>query len=326
MQVLVTGGLGFIGSHIAEYHLKRQDRVVVIDNLSTGRMANLSGYWQNRLLQIHQADLLTWPYLEECLATTQRIYHCAAIVGMFAVTRDPSRLHETNVLATERLLRLTSQMPHKPKLMIASSSSVYGHAQAGPLHEDVGLTCLPPNKLLGGYAISKIEDEALAMAYFFKSQINVTIIRLFNTIGPRQVGTYGMVIPRFIEQACQHQPITIFGDGKQTRSFCDVRDTVVGLDRLLNNPKSQGQIVNLGNNDEITINHLAEKIKELAHSRSPITYTSYQDAYGQDWQDITQRRPELDKLRSLTGGFTPKWTLDATITDLIYQYKKQHPI
>lgn len=322
MQVLVTGGCGFIGSHVVAHHLTRGDRVIVIDNLSSGRIENLSPFLKEPRLNVHQEDLLTWPGLEAALAHSQRIYHLAAVVGMFNVLKDPAALHETNVLATDRLMKLAAKLPHRPKLVLASSSSVYGHAQPGELKEDVILTVLPPSQLFSGYAISKIEDEALAMAYH-QQGLPVIVARLFNTIGPRQVGTYGMVVPRFIEQACANLPLTIFGDGQQTRSFCDVRDTVLALDRLCDNPRSVGQIINVGSNHEISILALAERIKALANSSSSLSFIPYHEAYGADWLEITQRRPTLDKLAQLTGGFQPRWKLDATLSDLIHRLRHQ---
>lgn len=323
MQILVTGGCGFIGSHIVAHHLTRGDRVIVVDDLSTGTLENCSPFLKEPRLTIHQADLLTWPGLEAALQHCQRIYHFAAVVGMFRILKQPVHLHDTNILATDRLFKLVSQLSHRPKIVLASSSSVYGHSQPGDLQEEALLSILPPSNLFSNYAISKMTDEAMAVAYHKQHGLNVIIARLFNTVGPRQVGQYGMVIPRFVAQACTNKPLTVFGDGQQTRSFCDVRDTVVALEKLCDNPKSLGQIVNVGNAQEITILALAEKVKALAESASLLEFVSYREAYGNEWTEITQRRPDLTKFNTLTGGFQHRWTLDATLSDLIHRFRTQ---
>lgn len=315
MHVFITGGAGFIGSHIAEYHLLKGDQVYVVDNLSTGSLDNIKECIKNNNFQYEIADILTWGGLTEAAHWADRIYHMAAVVGLFRVIENPIEVLATNIAGCERVLRAAATNKWLPQIMIASSSSVYGANTKQPHHEDDHLIFKSTKQGLWTYAVSKFADESFCHAYASKKEVKTTIVRLFNNIGPRQVGSYGMVVPRFIQQATSGEPITVHGDGRQTRSFCDVRDTVIMLDLLINNAKSINEVVNVGYDREISINDLALLIKKISHSKSVIKHLSYQDVYGEPIDDIKRRLPCLKKLRSLIS-YTNKWSLEDTIRDL----------
>jgi len=316
MNILITGGAGFIGSNVAEYHLDRGDEVVAVDDLSTGNRVNIELFQGNPLFRFIQADLLDWPGLERAIQDADRVYHLAAVVGMFRVLREPVRVTQVNVGATERLLQTAAASEHPPQIVIASSSSVYSHTHSHDLREDDELVYLPRQGGLTGYALSKLTNEIQAMAYREEHGLQVTIPRLFNAVGPRQTGAYGFVLPRFIKQALAGEPLTVFGDGKQTRSFCDVRDTVAALDALANTEDAAGVPVNVGNERETRIVDLAGLVIERAHSSSKIEFVPFDKAYGANFDQVTQRHPVEERLRALTG-FRPRWTLEQTIDDLL---------
>jgi len=316
MHILVTGGAGFIGSHIVEYHLAKGNKVHVLDDLSTGSQENILPFMENPNFRFDQVDVLTWKGLDRVAAWADHIYHMAAVVGLFKVLSEPVKTLAVNIAGCERLLRAAHAGNWNPKITIASSSEVYGKKTVAPFQEDVELTVGSIHSLRWNYATSKLANETFGSSYSRKFEMNITIVRLFNTIGPRQTGRYGMVVPRFVEQAVSNKPITVFGDGKQSRCFCDVRDTVVALDMLSSNPASKGQVVNVGNDREISIGELAELVKERAGSSSEIVYISYEEAYGEGFEDIQKRKPSLENLFELTQ-FKHKWKLEDTIDDLI---------
>ncbi|PJD94510.1 MAG: hypothetical protein CK426_03625 [Legionella sp.] len=322
MNILVTGGCGFIGSHIAEYHLSRGDKVTVVDNLSTGSLSNIDEFKNDKLTFIH-ADILSWGGLEKEVAKADRIYHMAAVLGVFRVIERPIEMLTTNILGCHNILNAMVSSKSKARLIVASSSSAYGRSKQQVLAEQDDLIICPYAPPLWGYAVSKIADEAFCMAYHQQYDLPVTIVRIFNTVGPRQTGLYGMVIPRFVQQACSNTPITVYGEGTQIRSFCDVRDTVVMLDLIAEKNISIGEPINVGKDSELSINSLAELVKQKADSQSPITYLSYEKAYGVAFTDILHRKPDLTKLRALTD-FKHQWSLDSTIEDLI-QRQRQIP-
>jgi UDP-glucose 4-epimerase len=245
-----------------------------------------------------------------------RVYHLAAVVGMFRVLREPVRVTEVNVCATELLLSTIAAAPRHPQVVIASSSSVYSHTHSRDLREDDELVYLPKQGGLTGYALSKLTNEIQAMAYREEHGLQVTIPRLFNAVGPRQTGNYGFVLPRFIKQALSGEPLTVFGDGTQTRSFCDVRDTVAAIVLLAGTAEAAGQPVNVGNEREIRILDLAQLVIARAQSSSTIEFVPFDRAYGAEFDQITQRHPVEERLRSLTG-FHPRWTLEQTIDGLL---------
>jgi UDP-glucose 4-epimerase len=319
MRVLVTGGAGFIGSHLVEMHLARGDEVHVVDDLTTGNRANLAAHQTNPWLHFEQADVLDWRGLDRWVGWADRIYHMAAVVGMFRVLEQPVETTRVNVLGCERLLDAVARSGRRPQIVLPSSSSVYGPAKYDDLHEQASIVDSPGAPLLN-YALSKLTNEVQGRAYAGKYDLPIVIARLFNTVGLRQSGLYGFVVPRFVQQAIAGQPITVFGDGTQTRSFCDVRDTVAMLDRLAATPAAHGEVVNVGNVQEITIRELAEVIRERTASTSPLQFVPYEQAYGQSFEQIPQRRPILDKLVSLTG-YRHRWSLHDTIDELHQHYR-----
>ncbi len=264
--------------------------------------------------------MLTWPDLGKATQWADRIYHLAAIVGTFKAISQPISLVSTNIFACRHLLHTISKTSSRPLIIIASSSSVYGDNPSHLLNEKDDLIIKPPTHPLATYTISKLSDETIALAYHYEAHLPIIIVRPFNTVGPRQTGRYGMVVPRFVQQACCKEPFSIFGDGSQTRSFCDVRDVVLALDLLASHPQSIGQIINVGNDREISINDLAQLICECIGYKNSIHYISYKEAYGVEFTDITQRRPDLSKLHNLIS-FKPQWTLEKTIRNLISTYQ-----
>lgn len=316
MNILVTGGAGFIGSHVVEHHLNRGDEVVAVDDLSTGSRANIEEFERNPKFRFVAADIAEWDGLAGAVHVADRVYHLAAVVGMFRVLREPVRVTQVNVCATERVLQTVAAAPRHPQVVIASSSSVYSHTHSRDLREEDELVYLPKKGGLTGYALSKLTNEIQAMAYCQEYGLPVTIPRLFNAVGPRQTGNYGFVLPRFIKQALAGEPLTVFGDGTQTRSFCDVRDTVAAIELLAGNPQAAGVPVNVGNERETRIIDLARMVIERSGSSSTVEFVPFEKAYGAEFDQITQRHPVEERLHSLTG-FRPHWTLEATVDDLV---------
>ena len=317
MHVLITGGAGFIGSHLVELHLARGDKVHVVDDLSTGSIENVRPFLKQQNFLFDHADLLTWDKLDRVAAWADRVYHLAAVVGVYRVLAEPTKVLAVNIAAFERLLRAVNASGWKPQLVLASSSEVYGHNDHELLREQQDLVISTRTGTRWLYSVSKIADEALCMSFAKHFGIPTVITRFFNTVGPRQTGRYGMVIPRFVEQAVNNEDITVFGPGDQTRSFCDVRDTVAALDKVAEHATTpEPMVVNVGNDREISINDLAQMIIERSGSSSRIQHMPLLQAYGEDFEDIRRRRPALERLRTLTG-FKHKYTLEQTIDDLI---------
>lgn len=333
MHILVTGGAGFIGSNLVEYHLGKGDLVHVVDDLSTGSEENLAEFSASGRLRFDKADVLTWDGLDKAVGWADRVYHMAAVVGVFKVLQEPIKVLAINVAGCERVLRAAHSGKWRPQVVIASTSEVYGtgvHAigeasGAGavdpdsipPFREDMAPLVGSSSVSRWNYSISKLADEAFGLSYARKFGTNVVVIRFFNTIGPRQTGRYGMVVPRFVRQAVAGEPMTVYGDGTQSRCFCDVRDTVAALDRLSSNPESAGNIVNVGNPSEISILKLAELIRQRAGSNSEIRFIPHKEAYGGEvFEEIARRRPDLTKFNRLTG-FKHQWTLERSMDDLI---------
>lgn len=315
MRVLVTGGAGFIGSNLVEYHLANHDEVFVIDDLSTGVMANVSQFTNHPNYHFIQDDLLTLPNLDEIVCSVDRIYHMAAVVGVLKVINDSARLLDTNILATDRLLSAAKHSTRNPRILLASSSEVYGDGHARPLKETANLIIGEGRKNCAAYVASKIALEFFGLSYYKHCGLATTSLRLFNTIGPRQLGGYGMVVPRFVKNALAGEPITVFGTGEQTRSFCDVRDTVSLMDKIASNPKTIGEIINVGHDQEISINDLAMLVKKIQATKSEIVHIPYSKVYGDNFEDIMFRRPDLTKLQEMTN-YTYKWDLNKTLADL----------
>jgi len=316
MKIFITGGAGFIGSHLAEHHLEKGDTVVTMDDLSTGSEQNIAPFLKNPRYRFEKGDLLDWKGLECEISTADRIYHMAAAVGMFRVLQDPVSVTRVNVQGTERLLECIARSKNRPFVMVASSSSVYGFSNVPLLSEEMQLSFPANNNALIGYSLSKLSNEIQAVAYNQKYGLSVAIPRLFNAVGPRQSGNYGFVLPRFIKQAVSGAALTVFDDGSQTRSFCDVRDTVIALDLMAANPACWGQPVNVGNSREISILDLAKMVISRSGSTSKIEFISYEKGYGKSFEHILHRRPVVEKLQKLTS-FIPSWTLENTIDYLL---------
>ncbi|HSW62038.1 MAG TPA: NAD-dependent epimerase/dehydratase family protein [Dissulfurispiraceae bacterium] len=315
-----------MGSHIVQFHLSRGHKVHVVDDLSTGSEQNIRDFLSIPNFHFEQANLLSWPNLQRSVAQADRIYHMAAVVGVFRVLKNPVDVLAVNVEATELLLKAAHKNTWRSTLIVASTSEVYGNGIPGSevreFSENDPLLIEENSSLRWNYPISKLIDEAFCMSYAKAYGAPIIAVRFFNTIGPRQTGQYGMVVPRFVRQAISGQPITVFGDGSQKRCFCDVRDTVVMLDLLAKNIDSHGEVVNVGNAQEISIFELAERVKYLSHSQSEIRAVPYQEAYGMDFADIMNRRPSMTKLLSLTD-MQFQWPLNQTLLDLIYRAKDE---
>lgn len=322
MRILVTGGAGFIGSHITEYHLNKNDQVKVVDDLSTGSMKNITPFTNNPNFEFSKANLLEWSELGDALKWADRVYHMAAVLGVYRVIAEPTNVLNVNMTGTEHVLRTYKDVKAQGRVLVASSSSVYCHSSKALLSEKDDLALNSFTQPLWLYALSKIADEGFASAYHQTYKIPVTSIRFFNTVGPRQTGLYGMVVPRFVQQACDGEPITVFGNGTQTRSFCDVRDSVAALDIIADKNLCIHEPINVGNDVEITINDLAKKVCQRAHSQSPLKHVPYEEAYGKAFIDVQRRRPDLAKFRELTE-YKHHFTLDMTIDDLIAEHAKR---
>ncbi|HUW23168.1 MAG TPA: SDR family NAD(P)-dependent oxidoreductase [bacterium] len=307
MVALITGGAGFIGSHVAEQLLKMGNRVLVIDDLSTGKKENIDHLEVDEKFSFIQGTILNEPLMERLVDECDIIYHLAAAVGVEFVIGNPIRSIEINVLGTELVLRLAEK--NKKKVIIASSSEIYGKNQKEVFTESDGRVLGTTLTHRWSYSCSKALGEFLALAYWREKHLPIIIVRLFNTCGPRQTGKYGMVVPRFIEQALSGKPITICGDGNQTRSFAYVSDVVNGMVRLGSHPGAVGEIFNLGGKEKITISDLAKKIKRFTKSNSEIVYLPYEEVYGKGFEDMRHRIPDTTKLRNLIG-YVPRVGLD----------------
>lgn len=311
-RVLVTGGAGFIGSHLVELLLARGDIVVVVDNLSTGVYANLPhGHDRLRFVEADLRDWLQSP--DACSVVFDEIYHMAAAVGVELVIADPIGSIETNTEQTSALLRYASSpTARKPSVLIASSSEVYGKSERVPFHEDDDVVYGPTTATRWSYACSKALDEYLALAHHREHGLGVVVARLFNTVGPRQVGRYGMVLPRFVGAALSGQPLKVFGDGQQVRCFCDVRDVARALVHLVGTPQTHGRIYNVGSESAVSILDLARTVVEVLSSESPIELVPYDKAYGPGFEDLRRRVPHLGRLRQAID-FEPIHDLRSTI-------------
>src|SRR3982074_2655022 len=322
MRYLITGGAGFIGSHLAERLLGRGDRVVLLDNLSTGSVENIRHLKSFGRMQYHLDNIENRQLLAELVDDADVIVHLAAAVGVKLIVESPVKTIETNVNGTQMILEAACK---KRKLVLtASTSEVYGKNLNVPFHEDADLVLGPTTKGRWSYAASKALDEFLALSYWKEKKLPVIVVRLFNTVGPRQTGRYGMVLPNFVKAALDNTTISVYGNGKQSRCFCDVRDTVEALTRLIDTPRSVGEVVNVGNTDEITIEGLAQRVKERTGSSSPIEYVPYDKAYEPGFEDMMRRVPSVEKLHALTG-FRPNTPLNEIIDPVsaFFQQKEE---
>jgi UDP-glucose 4-epimerase len=310
LRYLITGGAGFIGSHLSERLLARGDRVVLLDNLSTGSMDNIRHLKASGQMEYHLDNIENLQLLAELVDDADVIIHLAAAVGVKLIVESPVRTIETNVNGTQRILEAACK---KRKLVLtASTSEVYGKNTNVPFQEDADLVLGPTTKGRWSYAASKALDEFLALSYWKEKRLPVIVVRLFNTVGPRQTGRYGMVLPNFVKQALDNEPIRVYGNGKQSRCFCDVRDTVEALIRLMDTDRSIGEVVNVGNTEEISMEGLAQLVRQRTRSASPIEFVPYDQAYEPGFEDMMRRVPCVDKLHALTG-FRPQTSLNEII-------------
>ncbi|MGE5269816.1 MAG: NAD-dependent epimerase/dehydratase family protein [Thiohalocapsa sp.] len=316
MHIFITGGAGFIGSHLLDRLLGEGHSVHMVDDLSTGRAANIAHHLDNPAFSFDEADIVTWEGMWPAVRAADCVYHLAAVVGVRRVLRDPIRVMATNIAGTERVLRAAAASPRRPRVLLASTSEVYGFNGRPIQSEADPMTYRAGNWTRWSYAVTKLAGEHFANAYARETGLEITAMRFFNMIGPRQRGEYGMVLPNFVRQAVRGLPLNIYGDGEQTRSFCDVRDGVRMMSELAEVATAPGEVVNLGNDQEISINDLAKLVRRRADSSSPVVHATYAEGYGEHFDDIAQRRPDLTQLKSLID-FHPHWTLTDTIDELI---------
>jgi UDP-glucose 4-epimerase len=312
-KVLITGGAGFIGSHLAQRYCAMGVPVVVVDDMSAGNIANLAGL-DPTLLEVVVADIRDEKLLSPLVRGCDLVVHLAARVGLKAVIKHPLGTLETNVDGTAAVLRAARET--KTKVIVASTSEVYGLTKRFPSSEDDPITIGSPIRSRWSYAASKALDEFIAIGYWREHGVPTVVVRLFNTVGPRQSGRYGMVIPSFIRMAIANEPVTVFGDGTQTRCFCHVRDVADALVRLADDPAVVGEIFNLGNPEEIAINDLAKRVIALTDSSSTITYVPHNVAYGEMFEEIQRRVPDIAKIRKAIG-FAPSAHLDEILREII---------
>ena len=314
MHYLITGGAGFIGSHLAEALLAREDSVTVIDDLSTGSIRNVAHLKTNSRFTYAVGSVMNAPLLGELVDAADQVFHLAAAVGVKLIVESPVRTIETNLGCTELVLAAASKK--QKKVLLASTSEVYGKSTAVPFREDGDLVLGATTRGRWSYACSKAIDEFLAIAYWRERHCPTTIVRLFNTVGPRQTGRYGMVVPRFVTQALGKQPLTVYGDGRQSRCFTDVHDAVRGMIAVMDADSTVGEVYNVGTQQEIAIVDLARRIIELTESRSEIAFVPFEEAYGDDFEDMPRRVPSLAKIRKAVG-YEPTIGLDETLESVI---------
>lgn len=318
MKILITGGAGFIGSHLAEAYLRRGEEVYIIDDLSTGQFDNIAHLEKHpdyaRRFHVTIDSIFNDEKLLDLVGTCDVVIHLAAAVGVQYILDNPLSSIMTNIQGTERVLAVCNRF--KKKVLIASTSEVYGNQKHAPLRETDGCVYGASTKSRWSYAASKLMDEFIALAYHRTKNLPVVIVRFFNTVGPRQTGRYGMVIPRFVNQALSNAAMTVYGDGTQSRTFTHVCDAVEAIIRLMDNDVAVGEVVNIGGVEEISIRELADRIKAHTGSQSVVKTIPYSEAFPESFEDMQRRVPSTDKLERLTG-FKPATNLDQIITDVV---------
>src|SRR4051812_18982260 len=313
MKILITGGAGFVGSHLADKLISEGHEITVIDDLSTGRYANVAHLEDKPGFRLIIDTVLNEKLMEELIRETDRVYHMASAVGVKLIMDHPVRTIETIFRGTDVVLGFCSR--YRKRVLIPSTSEVYGKGASVPFREDDDLLTGATDKHRWAYACAKTLDEFLALAHWKETRLPVSVVRLFNTVGPRQTGQYGMVVPRFVHSAIKNEPIEVHGDGSQSRCFGHVLDIVEGLTKLLEDPKCFGQVINLGNDEEVTINELAQLAIKMTSSGSSIRYVPYENVYGDGFEDMQRRVPSLEKARRLIG-YQPTRTLENIINDV----------
>ncbi len=320
-HVLITGGAGFIGSHLVEALLARGDVVMIIDDLSTGRLENIQHLRDNPNFSFAIDTITNELVMDRLVSECDLIFHLAAAVGVQLIISDPVRTIETNILGTHAVLKAAAR--YRKPVFLASTSEVYGKGERVPFHEEDDRVLGPTTKSRWSYSDSKAIDEFLGLAYHQKFGLPVTIVRFFNTVGPRQTGQYGMVVPRFVQQALRGDPLTVYGDGGQSRCFCNVRDVVRVLLLLAGTPEAVGEVFNVGSIEEVSILELAQKVQALVgEQQSEIVFVSYDEAYAPGFEDMRRRVPAIDKITRFTG-WRPQISLDETIQEVITYYRAE---
>jgi len=325
MKYLITGGAGFIGSHLAEFLLEQGHHVHVLDNLSTGSLVNIQHLIRHKNFKNTVADILDYRKLGQLVSQADQIFHLAAAVGVKLIMENPVETITTNVQGTENVLKLASL--YDKKVFVASTSEVYGKMMemgndVNSLNENYDLILGPTNKRRWAYACTKAVDEFLAFAYFDEKQLPTVIARFFNTVGPRQTGQYGMVIPNFVQKALLGEPIQVYGDGEQTRSFTYIDDAIKALVELMETPEAEGQVYNIGHGKEISMLDLAEKVKEKTNSNSEIIKIPYERIYSKGFEDMRRRTPDTNKLKAAIG-YTPDTSIDVILDNVIEYFRHQ---
>jgi UDP-glucose 4-epimerase len=323
MRVLITGGAGFIGSHLATALIDTDHHVTVLDDLSTGRLENIAHLQLHSNFQWVRGSVLREDIVAPLVDNCDVVFHLAAAVGVRLVVDAPIHTIQTNVHGTDTVLHCAAR--RGALMIVASTSEVYGKSAALPFREDLDLVLGPPTKRRWGYAASKLLDEFLALAYWKEHKLPTIVVRFFNCVGPRQSSRYGMVLPNFVRQAISNEPITVHGDGSQTRSFTWVGDVVAALESLMTEPRAIGQIFNVGNDHEVSIGELALRVKAAARSNSEIRFVPYTQAYDSDFEDMPRRIPDISKLRGLVG-YRPRVLLPEIIERTIDYWRHQLPI
>ena len=323
MKILITGGAGFVGSHLADKLIGQGHEITVIDDLSTGRYSNVAHLEDTERFRLIIDTVLNEKLMEELIRETDHVYHMASAVGVKLIMDHPVRTIETIFRGTDVVLAFCSR--YRKRVLIPSTSEVYGKGASVPFREDDDLLTGATDKHRWAYACAKTLDEFLALAHFKETRLPVVVVRLFNTVGPRQTGQYGMVVPRFVHSAIKNEPIIVHGDGSQSRCFGHVHDVVEGLTSLLDNPECFGKVINLGNDEETTILQLAEKAIAATGSSSDIQFIPYEEAYGDGFEDMRRRVPSLDKAKRLIG-YQPTRSLDDIINDVANEYRNESAI
>ena len=314
MRALITGGAGFIGSHLADYLLDRGDQVILLDDLSTGRLANISHLNGRADAEFVLGSILNADLVDNVVSRVDTVFHLAAAVGVNLIVEKPLESLMTNIRGTETVVEKAHK--HGTRVLVMSTSEIYGKNTSDSLSEGDDRILGSPLKSRWSYSEAKAIDEILAYTYWREKGLETVIIRLFNTVGPRQTGSYGMVVPRFVGQALRNEPLTIFGDGTQTRCFCHVRDVVKGLVALSQHPEAFGKVFNLGGGEEVSIKELAERVIELAGSQSSLEFLPYDVAYEAGFEDMERRVPDTKRARQLVG-FEPSTSLDDIVRSVL---------
>lgn len=317
-KMLITGGAGFVGSFLSEQLLNRGYAVLAVDNLSTGKLENIAHLKDNPDFELITGSIMNEALMDELIAQTEAVFHLAAAVGVRLIIERPVETIETNILGTEIIYKTVNK--HKKKVVITSTSEIYGKNNEIPFNEMADSVYGPTIKSRWSYACSKAIDEFLGFAYHHEKKLPLVIVRLFNTIGPRQTGAYGMVVPTFVQQALLGHPITVYGNGEQTRCFANVKDVVWAMAELAETPQAIGEVFNIGTPELISINELALKVKKLCDSKSEIVKIPYDSAYETGFEDMLQRKPDISKIGKLIG-YKPRIKLDQTIMEIIEYFK-----